>query len=812
MNDIIQNNLILKVPKEEQNNEINNLFNEQQRYTFLVGAGISMDPPSCVPSARQFVKELFTYYAPKEEIEKLSQLGTLRYEFLVEKIQSLFDKEVRFLDYLDEVKEPNANHIFLANMIMRYNYVVTTNFDYLLEMGLKAKLSQFLMSHPYHQKVMVIITKEDYEKNIQSQFPIIKIHGSKWDCIKGRPTKDSLITTISALGKDREKGKTFAIEPYKKKLIDKIMQYRDLVIMGYSGSDDFDISPMLKELEGLKRIIWVEHVQDMQGVEIFKYLPIKFSKLQPSSSVSKQDFLLLELASKKNIEVFKITTNTINFVKTKLAPIFKENFETLNEDSVRKVPSFSEYMKENHFEASKSSKYRLAHEIYNELGNTEDAERTALRGLDLAKNEKNDINELYFTNAIGLLSLTIGKPEQAFEYFEKTLQLTENLNQINEKIGVLLNIGEYYRKKGDFKYALKHIIDASNLITEQTPYILKFSILNGLGVIYRSSGDIQNATKNIEQALEIAERNGDLSNKALCYNNLASIYLSQGLLDPALKNASEALKIDELLGDLDDMASNLNTIGNIYRIAGYNKEALSYLDRAYKIADKIKKLRIKSLAGNAIGGIYFSIGKLDDAMRFYNDAYKIRKELDDLSGQATSLNNIGLIFRVRGNYDKAYDYFNQSIEIAENIGEKIHLAVRYGNRGSIYEARRQFEKALEEYKKAHSIARSLENLHEAANQLFNIGGILGDIGKHDECIGTYTKALSIMEDLEIKPGIAKALNNLGTVLYKFKKDYEKAINLLERAVTIYKEIEDYQMLSTTQRNLDHIKEQYKFYS
>ena len=107
------------------------------------------------------------------------------------------------------------------------------------------------------------------------------------------------------------------------------------------------------------------------------------------------------------------------------------------------------------------------------------------------------------------------------------------------------------------------------------------------------------------------------------------------------------------------------------------------------------------------------------------------------------------------------------------------------------------------------MARSLENLHETANQLFNIGGILGDMGKYDECIDTYNKALSIMEDLKIKPGIARALNNLGTVLYKFKKDYEQAINLLERAVTIYKEIEDYQMLSTTQRNLDHIKEQFK---
>ena len=135
--------------------------------------------------------------------------------------------------------------------------------------------------------------------------------------------------------------------------------------------------------------------------------------------------------------------------------------------------------------------------------------------------------------------------------------------------------------------------------------------------------------------------------------------------------------------------------------------------------------------------------------------------------------------------------------------------MRYGNRGSIHEARREFEKALEEYKKALAIARSQQKLHEAANQLLNIGGILGDLGQHDECIMKYTEALSVMEDLKIKPGIAQALNNLGTVYFKYKKDYEKAIPLLERALEIYKEINNPQMITTIEQNLNYIKKQRK---
>ncbi|TXT66683.1 MAG: hypothetical protein BAJALOKI1v1_270015 [Promethearchaeota archaeon] len=144
-------------------------------------------------------------------------------------------------------------------MIMRYNYVITTNFDYLIELVLQQALSVFPPKDNHQKKLMSIITKEDYEKDVRFKYAIIKIHGSKRDIINKRISKDSLVTTISALGRERERGDTFAIEPYKKKLIQQVIQDRNLVLMGYSGIDDFDISPMLMELPDIKGIIWIDH-------------------------------------------------------------------------------------------------------------------------------------------------------------------------------------------------------------------------------------------------------------------------------------------------------------------------------------------------------------------------------------------------------------------------------------------------------------------------------------------------------------------------------------------------------------------------
>jgi tetratricopeptide (TPR) repeat protein len=755
-----------------------------------------------------FVNELFKYYAPEEEIEKLSTLGNLRYEILVEKVQNLFDKELKFLDYLNGVKEPNIIHLFLSNMIMRYNYVITTNFDYLIEMALKRNLEIYPSFHNFHKKVMIIITKEDYQKKVSFQFPLIKIHGSKWDVIKGRLTKDSLVTTISALGREREKGETFAIEPYKKPLINEVMNGRDLVIMGYSGSDDFDISPMLKELNNMRKIIWIEHDQSLipGKEEIYKYKSVGDLSELRSSELTKLDKFLGELASEKKIEVYKIKAKTIDFVKEQLAPIYNESFELLKKNTPE-ISSFGDYMQETHFKAVTSSKYRLAHELFYELGDMESAERTTQQGLNISLQEGHEINRNYFTNALGLVSLSKGDYDRALEHFEKSLKLAENLNQSDEKIGILLNIGELYRKKSDLKNSFKYSFEAADLLIENTPNVLKFSVLNNLGILYRDNGDLPNAIKNIESALEIAEKTGDLYRKSLCLSNLAGIKLTQGFLNPGLGYASEALKIDEQLGDLNSMCNTLNTIGNIYRTAGQYDQAFQYLERAYQTAINIQNLDVKARAANGIGVIYFQKGKLELAFEKYNEAFNISKDIGKFSMQATCLNNIGMYHRAKKDFNKALELFNQSITLTEKIGEKPNLGVRYGNKASIYEVRKEFEKALEEYEKALSVEQSLGNLKGVANQLTNIGGISGDLGRYEDTIKNYSQVLNIMENLGNKPGIARALNNLGIVYYKYKKEPQKSLNFLQRALELYKELNIPQMITSTQNSIDIIKKQ-----
>lgn len=161
------------------------------------------------------------------------------------------DKDLKCIKYYSLCDKPNIIHYFLATMINRGHFVITTNFDCLIEYAL------INLEVPITD-ILPIITKEDY-KRYDNPYKIIdngmkaiyKIHGSYKNVITQESTKNSLMATISSLGKGRKGMSLFQFEPEKIPLLEKILTKRSLVVLGYSGSDDFDVIPTLKYMKNI---------------------------------------------------------------------------------------------------------------------------------------------------------------------------------------------------------------------------------------------------------------------------------------------------------------------------------------------------------------------------------------------------------------------------------------------------------------------------------------------------------------------------------------------------------------------------------
>ncbi len=74
---------------------LTDLFPIDAGYTFLVGTGISMDPPASIPSAIQIVKTLMNFCIPSDEIKSISDIDDLRFEYFIESIKTWIDDDLK---------------------------------------------------------------------------------------------------------------------------------------------------------------------------------------------------------------------------------------------------------------------------------------------------------------------------------------------------------------------------------------------------------------------------------------------------------------------------------------------------------------------------------------------------------------------------------------------------------------------------------------------------------------------------------------------------------------------------------------------
>ena len=791
---------------KEYKEDVESLFSPKFSYTFLAGAGISMDSPSNIPSALKIVRNLLELCAPPEEVDNLLSLKKLRFELVVEKIQSEIDEELRFLDYLEQVTEPNLIHYFLANAIIRGNYVLTTNFDYLIEYALVR-----MLDNQFYNDIIPIITQQDYifyqdPKNLvrANRYPLYKIHGSKRNIITNKDTGESLITTISSLGKEREEGETFAIESYKKTAVFNLMNQRTLVVFGYSGSDDFDIGPTLKELPFLRNIIWVEHKQENQ-IELTNINDLNEENQQ--RSLSQVERLLKVIANTGDFSVTLIRANTKNLIQTKLWNIFlpyisiKELYELR---PAKIVPSFSKWIKPLYKEVSLIQKYKLAIQVYYSLKELNATIHCSEKGLALAEEINDHLAQSYFLNFLGLVNQITGNYDKALEYYTQALQIDEIKNDLSGKATDLNNIGSIYLTRGEYDPATNTYKEALQIAEKMQDFSGMIATLNNLGRIKEIKGELDLALRNYQKAMQITEEIGYLSRKATLLNNIGRIYEIQNNFDIALQQYHEALQISDQLGDLYGKIILLNNIGRIYDEYHDYDKAMQFYTEALDLSEQLGDLSKKAGCINNIGSLYLAQGKSDKALEKYKEAFKIEERLGDPLMMVIYLNNIGMIYNNRAEYNMALEKYTKALDIVKELGDLSKKALLLTKIAMIKMIKEEYQSALENYEEAILIFGEIGELANKAASLSNVGKIFERFQNYNEALNAYEEAIQIDDQLGDSMGKASDLYNLGKI-HKISGEYRKALYSLEESLNIFTQLNQDQYVNVIKQEINDLR-------
>ena len=672
--------------------------------TFLVGAGISYPKPSNLPLAGQVISALLrTFYKRsfvlqklyKNEIDFCNTLNTLRFESLLQILQE--NAEITPILNLLRNGEPNFYHFFLVECMKYNNFVITTNFDQLIEKAFQGRSLKICSTDSEFRKAAKQINSG---KNFNFLF---KIHGSI-----DRPL--SIKATLNQVGSS---GIGFANEKGKAEVFDKLVGEKELLILGYSGSDDFDIIPRLQYVKSDKIIYWLDYDPKIP----FKIKTEKEMKLNKNWDLLAKNRKLVVLSGKPYKFIEEISAKLLFILPT------------LEEDN----------------DQEKEQKYQKLGKHIDSFINTWSNEFSGLMEL---------IN--------GLLLYNGNRRIEAQSCWEAALKLFQKQNDLSGVARSLTNLGVAYADQMKNNTALK-------FFTESKEIYHKISDKQGLAYILRNKASIFARNGKWEKALELYEKSrrtyekiNNISSYALVTNTIAQIYTDLGRYEEATVLFKESNTILRDNGNLVGYSISLGNTGRLLFTQGHLEESEFIFKIALDILRKLGDLEGISKIQNNLGVLYGRQGRFDEAEEAFNEAEIYATQIGDPTGEMASKLNRGTLFLRQGGLEKALSFLEEGIQLAEKLGVPDRCGQALGNIGLTLLDSGQAKDSIQYFKRAKKIFKKLGAEPELAFTDENIGDAYIQLNEIKNGIKYYKSALKTCKTL----GLDDLQNN---ILEKLKR-------------------------------------------
>ncbi len=291
---------------------------------------------------------------------------------------------------------------------------------------------------------------------------------------------------------------------------------------------------------------------------------------------------------------------------------------------------------------------------------------------------------------------------------------------------------------------------------------------------------------------------------------------------------------------------NYRKVGSYYAAQGKMDSSEFFYKAGLQKSKQLKNINWTAKFTLWVGGIYIVQTRYDSAVFYLNSSLPIIQQLKSDSLLAQYYQNYGSLFLYQNNYDDAIDYTLKAVEILERMGNKRPpglLMPAYSNLSAVFNSSKQHQKSLEYDKKAISIKSDLldsgtyaalyfncavtyQLLHDSINlkkyldtakifddqypnpqNTLNIRGGFGSyyeaMHKYDSALHYYEQAIRIGKESDLRYFLPENEINAANILFRFNRLAEAKI-LLEDAVAIGKEFQDYKMISEGYSSLKKI--------
>ncbi len=300
-------------------------------------------------------------------------------------------------------------------------------------------------------------------------------------------------------------------------------------------------------------------------------------------------------------------------------------------------------------------------------------------------------------NNLGVISSSTGGLEKTLRYFEKGLEINQ---EINNKIGeaeLLSNIGAINKSLGRVAEALDYLNKSFVIYKSLKDQNGISTVLSRIGLIYLSKKDAKNALIKFNENLKIATSHENKRGMATAYGNIALVYIdiivdecgnsNECRLESArigLENYIKSLEINEELGNKREIATLYNNIGDVYNSVGdpYCKDSekecekkgkevgLVYSEKSLAIREELKDLRGIMTSLINIGYLKFNMGLLKEAEKFGLRGFQMASKFKMPRDIRNSTRLLTYIYEKQGKGLEALEMYRLQIEMRDSLNSE----------------------------------------------------------------------------------------------------------------------------------------------
>ncbi|MBT6498122.1 MAG: tetratricopeptide repeat protein [Planctomycetaceae bacterium] len=212
---------------------------------------------------------------------------------------------------------------------------------------------------------------------------------------------------------------------------------------------------------------------------------------------------------------------------------------------------------------------------------------------DLAKTTLAVCEDYRVLHSLARAEEVLGETGEALAHFERARELCPTIGDntpesvIKEYSAILHNLAGLLRTLGDVPRALE-LWQQSLDIEEQIGDVQgKAATLHNMAGVIAQQGDVPRALELWQQSLELKEQIGDVRGKAATLHNMAGVIAQQGDVPRALELWQQSLALQEQIGNVQGKAA---TLANMAWAAG-------------QTGDKARKIELNREAARILGGV-----------------------------------------------------------------------------------------------------------------------------------------------------------------------------------------------------------------